>query len=73
MGCKVQFLGEQGEKPDIGAEVRVPAQVTELGPHLPPPPSVRLQVWEAVAAADGPGFEGQEDARAVNQADQAQK
>ena len=41
--------------------------VTELGPHSIPLPSGRLQVWEVAAAAGGHGFEGQEDARALDQ------
>lgn len=42
---------EQGQKPDIGASL----------------PLVRPQILEAVEAADKPGFEGWEFARAVNQ------
>ena len=61
------------QKPGTGAEVRVPAQVTEWGPHSTPLPSGRLRVWEVAAAAGEPGFEGQEDARAEDQADQAWK
>lgn len=54
-----QGLGfqERGQKPDIGVSL----------------PLVRLQVWEAAAAADGPGFEGQESARAVSPAAWASK
>ena len=51
----------------------MPAQVTEWGPHSTPLPSGRLRVWEVAAAAGEPGFEGQEDARAEDQADQAWK
>ena len=61
------------QEPGTGAEVRVPAQVTEWGPHSTPPPSGRLQVWEVAAAPGGPGFEGQKDAGAAGQADQAWK
>lgn len=51
---KKQGLGswEQGQKPGMAA----------------PLPLERPRVWEAAAAADGPGFEGREYAGAVSEA-----